>query len=206
MRLKALIISTLVSLACLLSPTASFAWTQIDGVADPLTAKMYRDWEAASQIPTAHVTVGIAERECSEAGSVACLQRFTPVRMTLVYPDPSWLWREADSPERITDRLSMQAIFYHELGHVRDYQHRRSHHYRARFAEIMRWHDYEGWDVCVQTAVGCIDPGEWFAQASTWCSLNTRNRTLDEWASGYGYAPNLAQHRATCTLLSSVLT
>lgn len=207
----------------LTAPVAG-AWTTIDGVSDPQTAKLYRDWQAQAQIPTPHVTVNLIEDNAQCEGGIACLLR-TPGRMTLVYPDPRWLWDD-DGPSRPRDRLMHRGLFYHELTHVRDYQPRRSHRYRARFAQIMRWrpradltprelarHDdapmpgvYEGWEVCVTTAAGCVDPGETFAQAGAWCSLNARNRTLDEWATGYGYMPTLAQHRAACTLLAGKLS
>jgi hypothetical protein len=203
-----------------LSAPAANAWTTVDGVSDPQTAKLYRDWQAQAQIPTPHVTVNIIESTEPCDGAVACLLRFTPGRMTLAFADPRWLWNE-DGPTRERDRLMVRALFYHELTHVRDYQPRKTHRYRDRFAQIMRWrplssltprelaqHEeatlpgvYEGWGVCITTATGCIDPGETFAQAGAWCSLNARNRTLDEWAAGYGYAPTLAQHRAACRLL-----
>jgi hypothetical protein len=147
--------------------------------------------------------------------------------MTLVYDDPTWLWHEADSPERVDDRLAARAIFYHELGHVRDCQPRKSRAYRADFARAMGWRVrsdlpngaqrridddavnvglYEGWDVCVSlSATLCADPKELFAMASEWCSLNGTTRSLDDWASGYGYAPTAAQHRAVCALLSEPL-
>ena len=41
--------------------------------------------------------------------------------------------------------------------------------------------------------------------ASGWCSLNRTLRTLDDWASGYGYAPTTAQHRAVCAVLPEPL-
>lgn len=219
-------LAILAILAMLVAPSVASAWTTIDGVADPLTAKRYRDWQAAAQIPTPHITVNIQERDCTEAGSIACLLRFTARRMTLVYADPSWLWREDTTPERITDRLSAQSTFYHELTHIRDYQPRRTHRYRDRFARIMGWRPlsslsraerarydeqgaigvYQGWDGCVYlTMDDCADPGELFAMAGQWCSLNARNRTRDEWAAGYGYAPTLAQHRAACAMLAKPL-
>lgn len=223
MRLRA---TVAVLFALLMAAPGAHAWTTIDGVADPLTAKLYRDWQASSQIPTAHVTVGIVEspEPCEGAGS--CLLRFTPGRMTLAYPDPRWLWAEEDTPERQADRLGAQALLYHELGHVRDYQPRKSRRYRAEFARLMGWRPveklskrararyeevgmagvYEGWRVCVQLPGGrCAAPGELFAMASEWCSLNRTERTLAEWASGYEYAPTAAQHVAICAMLAGPL-
>jgi hypothetical protein len=215
-------------LAIGLLPAAAAAWTTVDGVASPQTAALYRDWQASSDIPTAHVTVEVQERDCTELGSVACVvgcEGADP--MTLVYADPTWLWREPDTPERVEDRLAARAIFYHELGHVRDCQPRKSHAYREDFARAMGWRVrsdlpraarrridddavnvglYESWDVCVAvSATSCADPKELFAMASDWCSLNRWVRTLDDWASGYDYAPTSAQHRAVCELLSAPL-
>ena len=212
----------------MLAPAGAAAWTTVDGVASPQTAALYRGWQASSEIPTPHVTVDVEERDCTELGSIACvLGCGSPGRMTLVYADPRWLWHEADSPERREDRLAARAIFYHELGHIRDCQPRKSRAYREDFARAMGWRVradlpravqrridddaltiglYEGWDVCVSlSATLCADPKELFAMASSWCSLDSAARSLEDWASGYGYAPTAAQHREVCTLLSAPL-
>lgn len=217
---------TVVASLAFAPPTAQ-AWTTIDGIADPQTAKLYRDWQAASQIPTPHITVGYAEEgaRCGEGG-MACLLR-TPGRLTLVFPPALWLWAD-DGPTRPRDRMMYRALFYHELGHIRDVQPRKTRRYRDRFVQIMGWrpltrltprerrsHEdyvtpgiYEGWDSCVYTPdeSGCMIPNETFAMAYEWCALDSRNRTLDEWASGYDYAPTLAQHRAACRLLAGKLS
>jgi hypothetical protein len=215
-------------IAALLPAPRAQAWTTVDGVADPETAALYREWQAAAQIPTPHVTVAIEERDCTELGSIACVVGCeSGDEMTLVYADPRWLWREADTAERIDDRLAARAIFYHELGHIRDCQPRKSRAYRADFARAMGWRVradrsraaqrridgdvvsvglYAGWDVCVSvSATTCADPAELFAMASAWCSLDATVRSLGEWASGYGYAPTAAQHREVCELLSAPL-
>lgn len=226
--LHRLALAGLVCLATLSAPATASAWTTIAGVANPQTAALYRSWQAASQIPTAHVTVAVAEHDCVAAGSIACIEGCRGGGpMTLVYADPTWLWREADSPERIADRLAARATFYHELGHIRDCQARKSHGYRTAFARAMGWKVrsdlpaaerrkidddrvnvmlYEHWDVCVNvTSQWCVDPRETFAMASAWCSLNRSTRPVGEWAAGYGYAPTAAQHRAACALLSAPL-
>lgn len=216
MRLRAMLAALFVLLV--VAPGAH-AWTTIDGVADPLTAKLYRDWQAAAQVPTANVTVGIVESSDPCGGAGACLLRFTPGRMR-------WLWAEDDTAERQADRLGTQALLYHELGHVRDYMARKSRRYRAEFARQMGWRPlaslgrreraryeasgvvgvYEGWGVCVQLPTrACVAPGELFAMATEWCSINRTERTLAEWASGYGYAPTAAQHVAICTMLAGRL-
>jgi hypothetical protein len=207
--------------AVLLAPAAASAWTTIDGVSDPLTAKLYRDWQAASQIPTPQVTIPIQEEGCEDA--VVCV--LLKPQITLVFPDPLWLWSD-DEPTRARDRLLAQGTFYHELTHVRDYQPRKTHRYRDRFAQIMGWRPlktlkpkerayydenpmrgvYESWTTCITLPSGeCVAPAETFAMAGEWCSINSRNRTPDDWASGYGYAPTLAQHRAACRLLAAPL-
>lgn len=189
---------------------------------------MYRDWQAAAEIPTPQTVITIAERQCVEAGAQACTHvGLDP--MIMVYPDPTWILAEPQTPERIRDMLAAKALFYHELGHVRDHQKRQSRRYRERFAQIMGWRllrtfstverakfddaetiqpdVYQGWNVCVYVPSGdCADPGEYFAMANQWCSIDSRNRVLDEWNSGYGYAPNLGQHRAACELLAGVLS
>jgi hypothetical protein len=221
-------LASAVWIAAMLLASSAQAWTTVDGVANPQTAALYREWQAASQIPTPHVTIAVQERDCTELGSIACVvgcESGGP--MTLVYADPTWLWHEADSPERVADRLAARATFYHELGHVRDCQPRKSRAYREDFASAMGWRVranltrtvqrridddavnvglYEGWDVCVSlSASSCADPQELFAMASAWCSLNATVRSLDDWASGYGYAPTAAQHREVCELLSGPL-
>jgi hypothetical protein len=185
------------------------AWTTINGVDDAPTRRLYDAWQARAQVPTPNVTVQLQDRDCDgdgEPGAVACFLRRT---MTLVFPSPIWLFREDWSPERVADILNSQAIFYHELTHARDYMPRSSgfrYAYRRRFARIMRWRDYEGWDVCVTVGRYCTDPGEQFAMAGQWCSLNSRDRILADWNQGYGYKPTLAQHRAACELLRGRLT
>lgn len=218
------LLALLISLT--VAPTAA-AWTTIDDIANPQTVKLYRDWQAAAQVPTPHTTVGYAEEGalCGEGG-MACILR-TPQRLTLVFPDALWLWAD-DGPSRPRDRMMYRALFYHELGHIRDVQPRKTRRYRDRFVQIMGWRPlssltprerrsyeehvipgiYEGWDSCVYTPDkrNCVAPNETFAMAYEWCALNARNRTLDEWASGYAYAPTLAQHRAACHLLAGNLS
>jgi hypothetical protein len=218
----------LVVLGAVVPASSASAWTTLEGVGDPQTAALYRQWQAASQIPTANVTVSIAEHDCTAAGSIACIRGCrTGGRMTLVFADPRWLWREPDTPERVADRLSVRATFYHELAHLRDCQTRRSHAYRKAFARTMGWSVrsdlpkaerrkidddvvnvglYERWGVCVNTTpTVCVAPREIFAMAGAWCSLDRASRPTGEWASGYGYAPTAAQHRAACELLRAPL-
>jgi len=225
--LTRLVLPGLVVLVGMLAPATASAWTTITGVASPQTAALYREWQAASDIPTPHVAVPVAERDCVEEGSISCVLGCEAGPMTLVYADPTWLWREPDSPERVVDRLAAQAIFYHELGHIRDCQVRKSYGYRKAFARAMGWtvrsdlspaerreiddervtlNLYQGWGVCVDvSSESCVDPREHFAMASAWCSVSRSSRPVGEWAAGYGYAPTAAQHAAVCELLDAPL-
>src|ERR1044072_6826154 len=131
------------------------------------------------------------------------------------------------APRPRAARLAAPAVFYHELGHIRDCQVRKSYGYRKAFARAMGWTVrsdlsraarreidddrvtldlYQGWGVCVDiSAESCVDPREVFAMASAWFSLGRSPPPVGGWAPGHDYAPTAAQHAAVCELLDAPL-
>jgi hypothetical protein len=203
----------LVVLLALIVPSAAEAWTTVNGISDPGLAKRYRDWQGASQIPTPQVTVNIEQRECPEHDGFACvLIERSP--MVLVFPDYPWLW-DLTTPDRLAQQHGMQGAYYHELGHIRDFQkHRKGfkYRYRDRMAQIMGWRSdsyvYQDWSASATTQQGyTVEPLEQFAMASAWCAFNTTEIAVNSWpeVSDYHYTPTPAQHRAICALLDGPL-
>lgn len=190
---RVLVLSVIAALG--VSASAS-ARTNLQGIADPATAARYAQWLSESHLKSAHVTVRIEERSCTEYQAIACIHPGSP--LTLVFPDLGYLFTEGTD----RDRTLARSTFLHEMGHIRDMAPRRHRGYRARFARIMQWRDYYRWDDWARTPRGDkIDPREQFAMAYQFCAMNPHEPSTDPAAQGYGYEPTVTQHRRVCWML-----
>jgi hypothetical protein len=140
-------------------------------------AKRYRDWVAASLVPTAPGRVTLRLTGCPALPKAAgCVYSRHP---RVVY-----LRRGVHDG---------QGVLLHELGHVFDLL-VLSNRDRGRFRHIMgapasrRW-----WS-------GRTPLAEWFAEGYSWCARYARIASLERYAI-YHYRPTARQHREVCALI-----